>query len=63
MTHQTQVREALDDWRTAERELDGGDRDADYGRLWSEIEDGRQAYQRAVADATDPGDAPEDDER
>ncbi len=63
MTHRTPVREALDDWRTAERELDGGDRDADYGRLWSEIEDGRQAYQRAVADETDPGDARADDER
>ncbi len=63
MTNRTTVREALDDWRTAERELDGGDRDADYGRLWSEVEDGRQAYQRAIADETDETDEREDDGR
>jgi hypothetical protein len=53
MTNRTTVREALDGWRSAERELDGGDRDADYGQLWSDVEEGRQGYQRAIAERDD----------
>ena len=45
--------DALEQWLAAQRELDEADRDRDYADVGTNVEEGRQRYQRAIG--TDSG--------